>query len=296
MKRCMLIINPTAGRERAKYHKENLRRQLENMFDDVELRETEKAGDATLWAKEAALIGFDAVFSMGGDGTLNETINGLAQANKPIDFGFIPLGTINDLARALNIPLHPEVAIDLLPRCKTVKVDIAKANDRYFINTIATGIMPEAVGHVSIEQKTRLGPIAYFLTGIKAMQAHETSLFKITTPEGTAIYRSPLIVAMLTNSVGSFRNLAPQARVDDGKLWLGIFKDFNYLDLIKVIPEFLSGQPLTSELMTLKPLEQVRIELVGDRPLSTNMDGDSGPSFPLDIKVLPSFLSVYVPE
>ncbi|KXA69748.1 MULTISPECIES: diacylglycerol/lipid kinase family protein [Megasphaera] len=292
----MLIINPTAGRERAKYHKENLRRQLENMFDDVELRETEKAGDATLWAKEAALIGFDAVFSMGGDGTLNETINGLAQANKPIDFGFIPLGTINDLARALNIPLHPEVAIDMLPRCKTVKVDIAKANDRYFINTIATGIMPEAVGHVSIEQKTRLGPLAYFLTGIKAMQAHETSLFKITTPEGSSIYRSPLIVAMLTNSVGSFRNLAPQARVDDGKIWLGIFKDFNYLDLLKVIPEFLSGQPLTSELMTLKALEEVRIELVGDHPLSTNMDGDSGPAFPLDIKVLPSFLSVYVPE
>ncbi|WP_306529933.1 diacylglycerol kinase family protein [Megasphaera sp.] len=292
----MLIINPTAGRERAKYHKENLRRQLENMFDDVELRETEKAGDATLWAKEAALIGFDAVFSMGGDGTLNETINGLAQANKPIDFGFIPLGTINDLARTLNIPLHPEVAIDMLPRCKTVKVDIAKANDRYFINTIATGIMPEAVGHVSIEQKTRLGPLAYFLTGIKAMQAHETSLFKITTPEGSSIYRSPLIVAMLTNSVGSFRNLAPQARVDDGKIWLGIFKDFNYLDLLKVIPEFLSGQPLTSELMTLKALEEVRIELVGDHPLSTNMDGDSGPAFPLDIKVLPSFLSVYVPE
>lgn len=296
MKRCMLIINPTAGRERAKYHKENLRRQLESMFDDVELRETEKAGDATLWAKEAALIGFDAVFSMGGDGTLNETINGLAQANKPIDFGFIPLGTINDLARALNIPLHPEVAIDILPRCKTVKVDIAKANDRYFINTIATGIMPEAVGHVSIEQKTRLGPLAYFLTGIKAMQAHETSLFKITTPEGSSVYRSPLIVAMLTNSVGSFRNLAPQARVDDGKIWLGIFKDFNYLDLIKVIPEFLSGQPLTSELMNLKALEEVRIELLSDHPLSTNMDGDSGPSFPLDIKVLPSFLSVYVPE
>ena len=71
---------------------------------------------------------------------------------------------------------------------------------------------------------------------------------------------------MLTNSVGSFRNLAPQARVDDGKIWLGIFKDFNYLDLIKVIPEFLSGQPLTSELMTLKALEEVRIELLSDHP------------------------------
>ena len=259
------------------------------MFDEVELRETQKAGDATEWAKEAALTGFDSVFSMGGDGTLNETINGLAQAqdHSTIHFGFIPLGTINDLARALNIPLHPEAAIAMLQH--------SKANDRYFVNTIAAGIMPDAVGHVSIEQKTRLGPLAYFLTGIKAMQAHQTSLFKITTAQGSTVHRSPLIVAMLTSSVGSFRNLAPQARVDDGKIWLGIFKDFNYLDLIKVIPEFLAGQPLTSELMTLKTMDQVRIELLDNSHLSTNMDGDEGPDFPLEIKVLPSFLSVYVP-
>ena len=85
------------------------------------------------------------------------------------------------------------------------------------------------------------------------------------------------------------------ARVDDGKIWLGIFKDFNYLDLIKVIPEFLAGQPLTSELMTLKTMDRVRIELLDGSHLSTNMDGDEGPAFPLDIEVLPSFLSVYVP-
>ena len=180
----------------------------------------------------------------------------------------------------------------MLQHCKTVKVDIAKANDRYFVNTIAAGIMPDAVGHVSIEQKTRLGPLAYFLTGIKAMQAHQTSLFKITTAQGSTVHRSPLIVAMLTSSVGSFRNLAPQARVEDGKIWLGIFKDFNYLDLIKVIPEFLAGQPLTSELMTLKTMDQVRIELLDNSHLSTNMDGDEGPDFPLEIKVLPSFLSL----
>lgn len=292
----MLIVNPTAGRERAKYHKDNLRRQLETMFAEVELRETQKAGDATDWAKEAALNGYQAVFSMGGDGTLNETINGLAQApHSKINFGFVPLGTINDLARALNIPLHPEEAIAMLRHCKTVKVDIAQANERYFVNTIAAGHMPEAVGHVTIEQKTRLGPLAYFLTGIRAMQAHKTSLFKITTAEGTSIYRSPLIVVMLTNSVGSFRNLAPQARVDDGKLWLAIFKDFNYLDVLKVIPEFLSGAQLSSEIMTLKTMDQLRIELADDTPLSTNMDGDEGPAFPLNIRVLPSFLSVYVP-
>ena len=295
MERCMLIINTTAGRERAKYHKDALKAQLETMFDSVELRQTEKAGDATAWAKEASLAGFHAVFSMGGDGTLNETINGLAQANRPINFGFIPLGTVNDLARALRIPLHPEAAIAMLKHCKTTKVDIARANDCYFVNTIAAGIMPEAVGHVSIEQITRLGPLAYFLTGIKALQNHQTSLFKIETDDGKMIYRSPLLVAMLTSSVGSFRNIAPQARVDDGKIWLAVFKDFTYLDLLKLVPEFLAGAPLSSEYMTLMTTTRAKIAIVDDHPLSTNMDGDEGPAFPLDLEVLPSFLTVYVP-
>jgi YegS/Rv2252/BmrU family lipid kinase len=291
----MLIINPTAGRERAKYHKDNLRIQLETMFDTVETRLTRKAGDATEWAKEAASAGFNSVFCMGGDGTLNETINGLAQANTPINFGFVPLGTVNDLARALSVPLHPEVAIDKLKHTRLVPVDIAKANDRYFVNTIAAGIMPEAVGHVSIEQKTLLGPLAYFLTGIKAMQNHESSLFKIETEAGENIYRSPLLIAMLTSSVGSFRNIAPKAKVNDGKIWLAIFKQFNYLDILKIIPEFLAGTPVSAEYMTLTTLTHAKITLLDDNPLSTNIDGDEGPGFPLELTVLPSFLNVYVP-
>lgn len=296
MNRCLLIVNPSSGRERAKYHKQNLKNRLETMFDYVELRETRQSGDATDWAAEACVSGFDALFCMGGDGTLNETVNGLAHAKRPIPFGFIPLGTINDLARALHIPLHPEEAIALLPRCKPVPVDIGRANDRYFINTIAAGVLPHAVGHVSIEQKTRLGPLAYFLTGIKAFQTHAPSLFKIETENEELIYRSPLVVAMLTNSVGGFRNIAPRAKVDDGKIWLSVFKDFTYLDVLKMVPEFLSGTQLSGEYMTLMTLTRARITLLDDTPLTTNMDGDEGPSFPLDLEVLPSFLSVYIPQ
>lgn len=296
MKRCMLIINPTAGRERAKYHKNALKTQLEAMFDVVELRLTQKGGDATEWSREAALSGYDAVFCMGGDGTLNETINGLALANTPIHFGFIPMGTVNDLARALNIPLHPEAAIAMLTHAKTIPVDIGKANGRYFVNTIAAGIMPDAVGHVSIEQKTRLGPLAYFLTGIKALQNHQNSLYKVETDSTVTVYRSPLIIAMLTNSVGSFRNIAPDARVNDGKIWLAVFKDFNYLDILKMIPEFLAGAPVSPEFMSLFTFTKAKISLLDDVPLSTNMDGDEGPSFPLELEVLPSFLQVYVPD
>lgn len=296
MSRCILIVNPTAGKEKAKYYKTDLVSQLRTMFEVVELRETTKAGDATAWAKEASEKGYDAVFSMGGDGTLNETVNGLARAGQAVNFGFIPLGTVNDLARALHIPLQPEEAIAALKDSKLVKVDIAKVNDRYFVNTIAAGAMPKAVGNVSIEQKTRLGPMAYFLTGIKALQSRETSLFKIESELGVEVRRSPLIVAMLTNSVGSFNNIAPLAKVDDGTIWLAVFKEFNYLDILKIIPEILAGLPINSEYMTLQQVKKVRISVVDDEKLTTNMDGDKGPDFPLELTVLPSFLTVYVPR
>jgi len=293
--RCLLIVNPTAGRERAKYFMGSLKLQLENNFDTVDLRQTGKKGDATAWAKEAALEGYDSVFCMGGDGTLNETVNGLALGNRPIHFGFIPLGTVNDLARALQIPLHPEQAIAMLKRAKTVPLDIGKANDRYFVNTIAAGVMPEAVGQVSIEQKTRLGPLAYFLTGLKTLQSHKSFLFKMNINGETTTRRSPLIIAMLTNSIGSFRNIAPEARVNDGKLWLATFKNITPLDLLKLAPEMLAGTPVSSEYMYLEQVEHVKIELLNTDHLSTNMDGDTGPDFPLELQILPSFLSVYVP-
>lgn len=295
MSRCLLIVNPTAGRERAKYFKEPLKKQLDTMYDEVEMRITTGPGDATDWAREASLTKFDAVFCMGGDGTLNETVNGLALAGRSsITFGFIPLGTVNDLGRALSMPLHPEAAIAGLKDAHIQRVDIARANDRYFVNTIAAGFMPEAVSHVSIEQKTRLGPLAYFLTGLKALQNHEAYLFKIENDEGVYIHRSPLIVIMLTNSVGSFRNLAPAAQVDDGKLWVGVFKDCSYLDMIKAIPEFLAGSPLSSEYMSLSTTTHLKITLI-DGSLTTNMDGDKGPDFPLELEIIPSFLNVCVP-
>lgn len=179
---------------------------------------------------------------------------------------------------ALQIPLQPEQAISMLKRSKLVKVDIGKANDLYFVNTIAAGTLPEAVGQVSIEQKTRLGPLAYFLTGFKTLQSRKQILFKIESDKGTVIRRSPLIAAMLTNSIGSFRNIAPKARVNDGKIWLAVFKNISTLDFFKLTPELLAGIPISSKYVHLETIERARISLLDDDVLSTNVDGDVGPT------------------
>uniref|UniRef100_UPI003204FAB7 diacylglycerol/lipid kinase family protein n=1 Tax=Listeria monocytogenes TaxID=1639 RepID=UPI003204FAB7 len=85
--------------------------------------------------------GFEAVIAMGGDGTLNETINGLAIHEKRPDFGFIPLGTVNDLARSVGIPLKPEKAIQALEKAIAVPMDVGRIGDQYFMNVLAIGMM-----------------------------------------------------------------------------------------------------------------------------------------------------------
>ncbi|HRF51727.1 MAG TPA: acylglycerol kinase family protein, partial [Trichococcus flocculiformis] len=108
---CTLIVNPSSGGEMASSYLELMETQLRNMFEEVTVKETGKQGDAMKFAYEAAKNGHEAVFCMGGDGTVNETINGLAAAGTDVSFGFVPLGTVNDLARALGIPLDPGQAI-----------------------------------------------------------------------------------------------------------------------------------------------------------------------------------------
>ncbi|WP_369676326.1 diacylglycerol/lipid kinase family protein, partial [Enterococcus faecium] len=98
------------------------------------------------------------VFVMGGDGTVNEGISGLAEEEYRPKFGFFPLGTVNDLARALKMPLDPEEAIQSLDLTKTKALDIGKVNNKnYFMNVIAIGTIPQAVNETSVEEKTKLG-------------------------------------------------------------------------------------------------------------------------------------------
>ena len=296
MSSCLLIVNPSSGKERAKQYVPRMKQQLERLFDEVEVKETQKVYDATAFAKQADEEGKTAVFCMGGDGTLNETINGLAQAHRPINFGFVPFGTANDLARALKIPLDPGKAIDLLPRARTVAIDLGKINDRYFINIMAAGALPKACEEVSTEEKTMFGVLAYFIKGIQAHVNQRVYTFKIETDVGDFTQESSLLAAVLTNSIGSFETAMPGAKVNDGKIHLVVFKDLNMLDTVKIASQIIIGNIDYSRFASVHDIQKARISLIGDEKLSTTVDGEKGPDFPLEIEVLPSFLKVYVPK
>ncbi len=116
---------------------------------------------------------------MGGDGTINEVINGMVPVRSDSCFGFIPFGTVNDLARALHIPRSPQGAIRMLEQAKRTTIDVGKINDRYFINIVAAGLIPEAVSEVTIKEKTLFGSLAYFMKGFQALPKQHSYHFHI---------------------------------------------------------------------------------------------------------------------
>ncbi|WP_409290228.1 diacylglycerol/lipid kinase family protein [Peribacillus sp. SCS-37] len=294
MKRAMLIINPSSGKEKAPRFKPHAVEVLLRSHDEVIVHETEKEGDAMEFARKACLEGFDAVVSMGGDGTINETINGMSEQEHRPAMGLIPMGTVNDFARALSIPLEPEDAIEILGSNTLKPVDIGKINDRYFMNVLAVGAIAEASYNVSAQQKTLLGPIAYFVEGLKAFVKKTPFPLVIEHDGGTWNGEAFLMLTALTNSVGGFESFAPDAEVNDGEFHLFILKNFSFPHILKIIPKLLKG-----ELKEHDQVDYIRtsyVKVSSGEELSVNIDGDEGEPLPFQAKVLASHLNIFVPS
>ncbi|MCI7693351.1 diacylglycerol kinase family protein [Veillonella caviae] len=296
MNRCLVIINPVSGGGAARRYALDLQWKLSTFFDTIEVKFTTGPNDATSFAKAACDEGFDAVFCMGGDGTVNETVNGIAQGDFKCTFGFIPVGTVNDMSRALGIPQKPLEAIKRLDINQVRSIDIGRCNDKYFCNNIAAGVIPKVIEEVTPKEKQILGPLAYFLRAGQALFTTKDYTFRIKTADDDFICKSPLVLALLTNVVSSFERFMPEASVDDGYMRLIIFKEYFILDILSVLPLILSGAIYNSRYTTTLTVKKAHIELLTDvNDLPTNMDGDQGPYMPVDIEVLPQVLKVFAP-
>ncbi|WP_442760674.1 diacylglycerol/lipid kinase family protein, partial [Enterococcus italicus] len=238
----------------------------------------------------------DAVFAMGGDGTVNEVINGLAEKEHRPLFGFVPLGTVNDLGRALNFSMDAKEAIEQLSLDRLKKLDIGKVNDAYFMNVIAVGTIPEAINDVDSEDKTKMGKLAYFVSGVKYLLQSDRYEFDLVLDDEAEQVKSSLLLIGLTNSIGGFETLLPKADVDDGNLHLMYLNDQSFLDMVKSVPELIKGVEISSENVTYKTFKKGEIALLSDGELETNIDGDPGENLPIKVEVLENHLTVFYGE
>ncbi|MBH0231607.1 diacylglycerol/lipid kinase family protein [Halobacillus yeomjeoni] len=292
MKKAMIIVNPSSGREEAVNYIDRIEEILKEKSYDVIVSMTEKELDATRFCQDACKQEFDLVVSLGGDGTLNETINGMVdQEHRPV-LAIIPLGTVNDFARALQIPLDPEEAVEFLRSDRTKSVDIGKFNDRYFVNIVAVGSVAEATYEVTPEQKTKFGPLAYVMEGFKTLKAKRSYPLRIEYEDKAWEGDSFLFLAALTNSTGGIKSLAPEAEVNDGHVHCYVIKDVSMLRLASIVSSILQGNLKNEDQVEYFATKNLHIS--SPDQLTTNVDGEEGDPLPAAIEVKPAHIQVIV--
>lgn len=295
--RACLIFNPAAKGQKA----ERLRSVLGSIASECELKLTAASGDARRLAATAAQEGFDTVIAAGGDGTLNEVINGLGDvpgAFARVRLGVLPLGTINVFARELKIPLQPEAAWQVVRGGKEMTVDLPRVEYHhegkqqfvYFAQLAGAGLDARAIQLVSWSLKKKIGPLAYVVAGLQALRENHPT---ISISDGVSQFSGQLVLAGNGRLYGGNFHVFPQAALTDGLLEICLFQRVNWLVLIRCG----IGLLLTGKLpeKTVTRLRARSFELTGPSTVWTEVDGELAGPLPARLAVLPATLRVLIP-
>jgi len=265
----------------------------------IEVRRTAAAGDAERLAREAVRGGADLVVAAGGDGTLNEVVNGLSEDFGKARLGLIPLGTGNDFARSIGVPDDVEGALTILLEGTVRSLDVARAviagsgdTCRYFVNMSVGGFSGEVSERAS-EAKDLWGPLAYMRGAIGALPELKGFLTTITLNGGETLRMETFnIVVANGRYVASGIPAAPTAVLDDGLLDVVISPMTTLPQLAVLMPQVLLGRHLESDLLLFRRATRVEIEC--DPPMAFNVDGELIGEGTARFEILPRALQVIV--
>jgi len=289
--RIRLIYNPTAGRGIFAAHLARVLRILEEAGLEASVHATTGPGDATREARRCAHDGFTYVAACGGDGTVNEVVNGIATAAVRPTVGIIPCGTTNDLARALDIPLNIEEAARRIARCDPAPLDLGCiGGDRFFVNLAACGRMVDLTYEVPARMKALLGYLSYVVKGIERLPGLRPVPIVLRAQECT--YEGPAMLCVITNSrsVAGFARLAPNASVSDGLLDVIVLKPTHLANMIRLVTMTGRGEHVNDEHVLYFQTRLLEVE--SEDTVDLNIDGEFGGHLPYVAQVMPQHLSV----
>lgn len=178
-RRLMVVFNPTAGGNRRRRLMKTLR-LLAARGCAITLRETGKPGDAEVFAMEATAKDCDVVVIAGGDGTINEAINGITRGTGEVALGIIPLGTANVLAHEIGLSIRPAKVAKALAEGPIRRIHLGEADGRKFMLMAGAGFDAEVVEHVNLKLKRLIGKGAYILEMLRQSRAYGFPTLRVT--------------------------------------------------------------------------------------------------------------------
>lgn len=298
--KCVFIYNPVSGKGKVAKKLPYIESMLRQKYTEVEILATKQSGDMARFAREN--IGrTDAIIFAGGDGSFNDLLQGVADCETMPEIGYIPSGTVNDIARTLKIPRNIKKALKVIINGRTEKLDCMKANDKYAMYVIAAGLFTRASYATDQKQKNEIGKIAYFIEGIR--NEFEFDLFHLgITENGKQQTRNCVLVSFMNSrSVAGFP-INRSANLQDGKIEVAIveekMKRLGFLGKVRAVLSvfslFLFGYRAKHK--QLIRLEGAAFEVnVGDEVV-WNFDGEKGCNGKLQIQVIPARINMIVPK
>ena len=293
MKRARIIYNPTSGREAIKKNLPDVLEILENAGYETSAHATTGEGDAIEAAKLAVERRYDLVVAAGGDGTINEVVNGMAEQEYRPKLGIIPVGTTNDFARALQIPRDIVAAAEIIAKGDRIPIDIGRMNEKYFINIGGGGSLTELTYDVPSKLKTVLGQLAYYLRGIEMLPSLKATNMSIEYDGKLFEGEAMLFLVGLTNSIGGFEKLSPDSSINDGMFTLLILKKTNLADFIRIASLALRGEHINDPKVIYTKANRIKVH--SDEKVLLNLDGEFGGVLPAEFVNLYRHFEVFVP-
>ncbi|MCL0329698.1 diacylglycerol kinase [Apilactobacillus xinyiensis] len=294
-KRARVIYNPTSGREALKQNMIDILNVFEKAgYETSAYATTPEKNSAQNEATRAAKAGFDLIVAAGGDGTINEVVNGIAFLEHRPKMAIIPAGTTNDFARALHIPReNPVDAAKIVLKDQTFNMDIGKAGNKYFMNIAGGGLLTELTYDVPSNLKTIFGYLAYLVKGAELLPRIKPIDMNLEYDGGKFEGKASIFLLAMTNSIGGLERIVPDASLDDGNFTMIIVKTSNIIEILQLLAKVLSGgRHINDSRIIYKKTSKLIARPVNDK-MQINLDGEYGGDAPMEFVNLKQHIEMY---
>ena len=286
MKNTVIIFNPAARGART----QRLRTQLEKLARGTTLCATSHAGEAEHLARNAAEEGYERIVAAGGDGTINEIVNGIAGHN--VTLGLLPLGTMNVFATELGLPVNDLARCwKIIQRNRTYNVDLPRANRKHFVQLAGVGLDAQAVKETSRAFKRNFGPLSYLISAVQ-IASRTPPVLRIESEDAISGEGSFVLVGNGRLYGGRFP-FFKQAVMNDGLLDVIVFKRLGYVDIIRYLQDVVFTPQISSP--EVEYFQTRRLRVSSEESVPVEIDGELVGNCPVEFKIRAGGLRVVTP-